>query len=122
MVKKRTYFFQKYNTHDTYPRTLSGVSVSVTVRCPSVRPPVCLSRRSTAATTCGGFAAAERAGDIDRDIRRRRRSAANAVSVKLTADVRGYYYYECRAVVRMSYGLLRRGLCAAMSVRQRRRL
>ena len=45
----------------------------------SVRQPVCLSHRSTAAAACGGFAA-------ERPASRRRCSAANASSVTLTAD------------------------------------
>ena len=60
---------------------------------------VCLSHHSTAAAACGWFAAQRRAGRNDRSIaagaqqqRRRsisasRRSAANASSVALTADV-----------------------------------
>ena len=37
--------------------TLYAASVYVTLGCPSVRPSVCLSRRSTAAATCSWFAA-----------------------------------------------------------------
>jgi len=69
----------------------------------SVRPSVCLSTRSTATAACGGFGAERPAGgDIDRwqvpallldgaagsaAAVERRRSAANAGSVTLTADV-----------------------------------
>jgi len=59
-----------------------------TVEPPSVRPSVCLSRQSTTATACGGFAAERRrVGDIDRQ-RRQRRPATNAGSVMLTAETR----------------------------------
>ena len=57
-----------------------------------VRPSVCLPRRSTAAAAApaGLPLSAPRAGDIDRQLRapcsRRRRSAANAGGVTLTAD------------------------------------
>jgi len=69
---------------------------------PSVRPSVCLSHRSTADSACGAFAV-QPARDIGRDSRAAasgrppaaapqhggaaRRSAANASSVTLTADV-----------------------------------
>jgi len=63
---------------------------------PSVHLSVCLSRRSTAAATCGWSAAeggrGRRVAAVDSiDIcHRRRRSAANAGSVVLTAERRGY--------------------------------
>ena len=53
---------------------------------PSVCPSVRLFHRSTAATAAGGFAAERRAGRIDTLICRRRRSAANAGSVMLSAE------------------------------------
>ena len=56
------------NSHVSWRRPpLLAASVYVTVRCPSLCPSVCLSRRSAAATG-GWFAAAARAraGDIDR--------------------------------------------------------
>jgi len=58
---------------------LPSVRLSV---CPSVR----LFHRSTAATAAGGFAAKRRAGRIDTLICGRRRSAANAGSVMLSAE------------------------------------
>jgi len=53
---------------------------------PSVRLSVRLFHRSTAATASGGFAAERRAGRIDTLICGRRRSAANAGSVMLSAE------------------------------------
>ena len=61
---------------------------------PSVRPTVCLSHRSAAGAACGGFAAERPAGRRSMDSRRRRsaatatrRTAANAGSVALTAEL-----------------------------------
>ena len=65
--------------------------VYVKVRCPSVRPSVCLSHLSAAARRCGGFAAAGPADSRYRSIASgaaaARRTAANASSDALSADV-----------------------------------
>ena len=58
----------------------------------SLCPFVCLSRRSTAAVACGGFAAERRVGRTYRSVaagggaQQESRSTANAGSVMLTAD------------------------------------
>ena len=80
--------------YPVYARCVCGAgsmkrsSVRPSVR-PSVCPFVCMSHRSTAAAACGGFAAecpVARSGlEISIDSRRRR-SAANAGSVTLTAQ------------------------------------
>jgi len=66
--------------------------VYVTVGCLSARPSVCLSHRSTAAATAGGFAAERRRLQqilIDSWYARSPRSTANAGSVMLWTEGRG---------------------------------
>ena len=91
--------YRVVRTHPMHPLPTGLQSmrsrVYETVECPSVRPSVCLSHRSTAAA-CGGFAA-ERpaAGRRYRSIavagaqQQRRRAAASAGSAVATAERRG---------------------------------
>jgi len=69
-----------------------------TVERPSVRPSVCLSHRSTAVAACGVIAAERPAGRTYR-----RHSAANAGSVSLTADGRGW---TCTRSISLSWSRL----------------